>query len=215
MADARQQLETVRAALADVRGVSEASLSALQTGVTALERERDETRARALAQETRATESAELVAQREAELQIVRQADTEAIAGIVAAHRGLVVDIMRRMVERETDRARRAQITPEKLQKWLESFYEGHADLMRTALLPAIRVHLAFIRSTEDPIEATRRLVDTHVADSERQIRTMLDGDADSIAASLPALLHRWDTERPTVIADILMQKELNYARSL
>lgn len=215
VAEARQQLATVTAALADVRGTSETALTALQAGVSALERDRDEARALAASHETRATESAALVLEREAEMRTVRQADAEALAVQIAAHRGLLADIMRRMVERETDRARRAQATPEKLQRWLESFYDGHADLMRTALLPAMRVHLAFIRSDEDPVEATRRAVETHVRDSERQIRSVLDGDADSIAASLPALLYRWDQERPTVLAEALMVKELAYARRI
>lgn len=213
--DARAQLALVTTALADVRGVNETALTALQAGVAALARERDEARTLTASLDTRAAESAALVLAREAELRTVRQADAEAMAGQIAAHRSLLADIMRRMVERETDRARRAQITPDKLQRWLESFYDGHADLMRTALLPAIRVHLAFIRSDEDPIEVTRRVVETHVRDSERQIRNILDGDADAIAASLPALLYRWDQERPTALAEALMKKELDYARRL
>jgi HK97 family phage portal protein len=213
--NAREQLAALTAALADVRGVNETTITALQAGVVALERDRDEARALMATLETRVTESAALVAEREAELRTVRQADADAMAAQIAAHRGLLSDIMRRMVERETDRARRAQITPEKMRRWMETFYDGHAELMRTALLPAICIHLAFIRSTEDPVEATRRLVDTHVRESERQLRNMLDGDAEALAASLPALLYRWDTERPTHIADRLMAKELNYARRL
>lgn len=214
-AEAREQLATLTTALADVRGSTESTLSVLREGVAALERDRDAARADSAAQEARANASAALVATRELELRTVRQADAEAVAGLIAAHRGLLTDIMRRMVERETDRARRAQVTPEKLRHWVDTFYDGHADLMRTALLPAVRVHLAFVRSGEDPIEATRRIVETHVRDSQRQIRSVLEEDADAIAASVPALLYRWDTERPTVLADALMIKELDYARRI
>lgn len=215
LAAVRQQLATLETALESTRGSHDAAATAFQATVTTLERQAAQDRHRAAAEEARAAELSERVAQRDAEIRTVQQADTEAMAGVIAAHRGLVVDIMRRMVERETDRARRAQVTPEKLRAWLATFYDGHADLMRNALLPAIRVHLAFIRSADDPIEATRRLVDAHVAESVRQIRTVIDEDADAIAASFPALLYRWDTERPTAIADGLMQKELNYARKI
>lgn len=138
----------------------------------------------------------------------------EGSASTIAAHRALVVDIMRRMVERETDRATRAQATPEKLRRWMETFYEGHEDLMRTALLPAVRVHLAFLRSEADPMEETRRIVAAHVTESQRHLLTVLEGDADDVAASLPALLHRWNEERPAVVADRLMQRELDHVRT-
>lgn len=143
----------------------------------------------------------------------LEQAEADRHGAQIAAHRALMVDVMRRMVERETDRARRAQATPEKLRHWLETFYDGHEDLCRTALLPAVRIHCAFVQSVEDPIDATRRLVAAHVDESKRQILTVLDGDADEIAASLPALLHRWETERVAVIADKLLHKELEFAR--
>jgi hypothetical protein len=48
-----------------------------------------------------------------------------------------------------------------------------------------------------------------------RQIGLVLEGDAESIASSLPALFYRWDTERTTVLADALMTKELDYGRRL
>lgn len=148
-----------------------------------------------------------------AELRDLAGSESSRVAAVISAHRTLVVDVMRRMIERETDRARRAQSTPERLRHWLETFYDGHEDLCRTALLPAVRVHCAFIGSAEDPAEVTRRLVAAHVDESKRQILMVLDGDAEEVAASLPALLHRWDTDRAPRVADRLMTKELDYAR--
>lgn len=172
------------------------------------------------AAETRVTETqarAEAAAGRLAALERAVDAERTArrgqVSAEIAAHRALVVDITRRMVERETERARRNQATPDKVRAWIASFYDGHADLMRTALLPAVRIHLAWIGSTEDPGEVTRQIVARHVEESQRQIRVLLDGDADHMAGSLPALLHRWDTERIEVIADALMQKELDHVR--
>lgn len=215
VAEATEQVQALTSRLAEVCGSHDASLQPLRSALTTLETALAEARDATARHEAEAQTRAGTIGQLEAELRTVRQADTDAMGATIAAHRELVLDIMRRMVERETDRARRAQQTPEKLRAFLDSFYEAHADLMRTALLPAIRVHLAFIRSSEDPLEATRRLVDTHVRQSQQQLRDVLTDVGESYAASVPALLYRWDSERPTTISDALMKKELDYARRL
>lgn len=210
---------------AEQRGEARQALDAVQASLAAAQAETASARADAAAAERRAQADAEALGARlseetaareraESERRQIATAEDAGLAATIAAHRTLVVDIMRRMVERETDRARRAQATPDKLRRWVETFYEGHEDLLRTALLPAVRIHLAFIRSDEDPVEAARWLAQRHVAESQGQLLAMLDGDAEEIAASLPALLSRWDQERATTIADRLMQKELDYARS-
>jgi HK97 family phage portal protein len=213
--DARAQLTTITGALDATRGAHEGSAAALAAAVAALERDRADA-ATQIAEHRTALEQAQLrLVAMEQEIRSVRQADADSITTLITAHKDLVSDVMRRMVERETDHARRAQRTPEKLAAWIETFYEGHDELMRAALLPAIRVHLAFIRSTDDPVETTRRLVAQHVQQSQVQLRQVVAGDAEPFAASVSALLYRWDRERSTVIADALMAKELDYARSL
>lgn len=134
-------------------------------------------------------------------------------AAQIAAHRALVMDTMRRMIERETDRARRSMASSEKVRAWIEGFYPGHEDLLRQALLPVVRIHLAWIGSSEDPIEVSNRLATAHVDESLRHLGLVLDGAADDIAGSLSALFYRWETERVTKIADQLMEEELKYAR--
>jgi hypothetical protein len=207
---AGEQLAAVSAVMEQVRGAQDASVAPLQTAIGALERELTEARTQVTASDETARQAAVSVTRLQAELQTVRQADAGAMAALIAAHRGLIVDTMRRMVERETDRAKRAQTTAPKLRLWLDTFYEGHADLMRTALLPAIRVHLAFIRSSTIPPMPSGGLVDAHVAESRRQILTVLDGDADALAPSLDGLLYRWEQDRVTALADTLMEKELD-----
>ncbi len=206
---ARADYDAQRAAHDETSAAHQATLATLATleaeRLTAI-LERDELR-------TLATAETEARARFETAIRELEQAEADRHGAQIAAHRALMVDVMRRMVERETDRARRASQTPEKLRHWLESFYDGHEDLCRTALLPAVRIHCAFVRSVEDPVDATRRLVATHVDESKRQILTVLDGDADDMAASLPALLHRWESERVAVIADKLLQREIDYAR--
>lgn len=169
--------------------------------------------ARATAAEAHITAASARVTELERSLEAERTARRGRVAAEVSAHRELVADIMRRMIERETDRARRHQATPEKLRQWLDSFYGGHEDLMKTALLPAVRIHLAWIGSADDPVDVASSLAARHVEDSIRQVRVILDGDADDLATSLPALLHRWETTRVTAIADHLMQKELDHVR--
>jgi HK97 family phage portal protein len=213
--DARAQLATITGALDATRGAHEGSAAALAAAVEALERDRADAATQIAAHQT-AVEQAQLrLVAMEQEIRSVRQADADSITTLITAHKDLVSDVMRRMVERETDHARRAQRTPEKLAAWIETFYEGHDELMRAALLPAIRVHLAFVRSTDDPVETTRRLVAQHVQQSQVQLRQVVAGDAEPFAASVSALLYRWDRERSSVIADALMAKELDYARSL
>lgn len=222
----RAAADAIRAAQSDIEfaamrgqlsGETErsANYEALRRAVDVLEHEREQRQAERLALDADVAVVRAQLDEARADLTRLRQLDAEAMSGLIAAHRGVVVDVMRRMVERETDRARRAHTTPDRLRTWLDTFYEGHADLMRTALLPALRVHLAFVRSSEDPVEATRRLVEAHVQASDRQIRTVLDGDADAFAASLTALMYRWDLERSATIADQLMAVELRYAGSL
>lgn len=158
----------------------------------------------------RAAEIAEL----ERGLREVREADARGVAAVISSHRALVADIMRQMIEWETERLRRSQATPAKLRASLDHFYDGFTDLVRRRLEPVVAVHLAFIRSDLDPQEEARRLAEGHVRDSRRQLEVTLDGEeSDAFAGSVTALWHRWETERPGQIADALMQKELNYAR--
>jgi HK97 family phage portal protein len=213
--DARAQLAAITGALDATRGAHEGSAAALAAAVEALERDRADAATQIAELRASWTAAHERMVAMEEEVRLVKQADAASITSLITAHRDLVSDVMRRMVERETDHARRAQRTPEKLSAWIESFYEGHDELMRAALLPAIRVHLAFIRSNDDPVETTRRLVAQHVQQSQVQLRQVVAGDAEPFAASVSALLYRWDRERSTVIADALMAKELDYARTL
>lgn len=154
-------------------------------------------------------------AQHEAEARAasLARADHDGVGAEIAAHRALIVHVMRGAIERETDRARRNQQTPEKLRAWMGSWYDSHAELMTAALLPAVSVHLAWMRSTETPGDVVRQLVHEHIAESKRQLEAVVDGDADALARNLAHLLSRWDAERVTVLADRLMEQEIQYAQ--
>jgi hypothetical protein len=120
---------------------------------------------------------------------------------------------MRKALEREGDKARRHQQSPEKLRQWMATFYDGHGEAMQTELAELVGLHLAFVRSADDPRETTRRMVDSHIRESQRQIESVLADDPDDLSTAIGRLLHRWEAERATVLADRLLEEELAYVR--
>jgi hypothetical protein len=195
-AEARAMAEQAQARLAE----SERALGAAQADVAQAEARIAEAKADA---------------QREAlgvvEARSTRNTDAE--AKVVAAHRHMFVHVMRGAIERETDRARRAQQTPQKLQHWIDTWYDGHAELMRAALLPAVQVHLAWLGDETDAYELAAGLVAEHIATSRRQLAAVVNGDAEALAGSLAGLLRRWETERIHEIPDRLMEREVAHVR--
>ena len=224
---AQDEATAARVELANARAV----LESVQASVEATLQARIVAEARAASFEALAAERAaaavqaieELACQKEtlarhetdhvAELERARRADDGRVSDQVAAHRALYADIMRRMVAREIDRAHAAKATPEKFTRWLDTFYDGHEELMTTALQPAVAVHVAFLGSTEDPTDLARALARAHIADSTRQMRAVLDGDADELAPALAPLFLRWEADRAAQFADRLMAKEIAHAR--
>jgi HK97 family phage portal protein len=210
--EAKRAASVAEALAADV-AAKDAELAEARRLLSERDREVGETRA-ALAQAKGETDAARQVAEAAlvAESRGYVQQD-KALAQTIAAHRHLFVHVMRGAIERETDRARRAQQSPEKLRTWIESWYDGHGELMRAALLPAVQIHLAFMGATDDPGEFAAVLVNEHIATSRRQLQTVVNGDAEALAGSLAGLLRRWETERIHEIPDRLMAKEVAYVR--
>lgn len=210
---AEQHIEEARQSHVAQREAAEASIRELQDALAAATARADQHAEEAarlkadIAQETDARTAAE------ARAVSVATARQDQDAAVLAAHRALVVETMRRMIEREADRARRAQATPQKLRAWIETFYPAHEDLCRTALLPVVRIHLAWIGSDEDPASVAEALSHEHVGRSIADLRGVLDEDPEDFGVTLHGVLHRWETERSQVIADSLFQKELAYAR--
>ncbi len=163
--------------------------------------------------ETRAAAHQQAASDAETALTAAKLADADASALIISAHRSLMVHVMRGAIERESDRAQRHQQTPDKLRAWMATWYDNHAELMTAALLPAVTVHLAWIRSTVAPGDVVRRLVAEHIEESKRQLDAVIDGDAGALARNLAQLLRRWETERVSIVADRLMQEEIDYVK--
>lgn len=207
----RQEVSAAREATVRELRTAEESRSAVQVesaAAIATATERQAELARQVAE--RDTAMAELQRQ----LVEVRGADARGVASVIAAHRALVVETMRGIIDWETERLRNAQATPEKLRAKMGTFYDGFTDLVRRRLEPVLAVHLAFVRSDDDPREEARRLAEAHVRESQRQLETVLDGEQlDAYPGSATAMWHRWEAERSTQIADALMARELNYVR--
>jgi HK97 family phage portal protein len=142
-----------------------------------------------------------------------RQAHATRLAGIAIAQRGLVVDVMRRMQEREIDRAKRHQTTPEKFRAWLDTFYQTHVDALTDALLPAVRAHLSLVSPNNDPQPLARQLAEDHCAESERTLRALLH--VDDFAPMLERTLRQWEAARPEQVADRVLTRGVEHARNV
>jgi hypothetical protein len=165
-----------------------------------------EARAAALEAENVAADSA---------LRTQRQAELERLTRSIGAHRALIAEAMGRMIRREVEKARRQQASPDKLRKWLETFDILHVDVCVDALLPAVRTHLAWTKSADDPMTMTTALVSAHIAEFTRQLRAVCDSPAEEYHALLERTLQRWEAEQADRVADQILREEIDYVRSL
>jgi hypothetical protein len=135
------------------------------------------------------------------------------MTSVMAAHRGLLVDAMGRMIQWETDKARRNQATPEKLRRWLSLFYAEHQHRCQAALVPAMRTHLAWLQSDADAVAVTEGFVRQHIETSTQQLLAVLDSDPEEFPAMLETTLRRWEADRADAFADRILKDEVDYVR--
>lgn len=132
------------------------------------------------------------------------------LQAMAVAHRALIVDAVSRLLQREADRARKAQATPEKLRAWVESFYSLHADTCRSVLRPVMLAWAATAGANAD--RALQDVVQAHIDQSRRELLTAADtDDSDELAAALARTLQRWEFERADLVADRLMAEGERY----
>jgi len=189
----RSRLDAVTQELA----ASTTALLEARTSVGTLEALRDADRATLVAQDTALTTQAEAIRQVQDRLTETQQ-----------AIRGTVVDAANRLIAKETERARKAQGTPEKLAKWVETFYPIHEDFCRVALKPAVRA-LLIAHGIDTPVDRMLdRIVLTHVSESSRQLQgVLMDTDIESLAPALERVLRRWEAERAEALADRILKE--------
>jgi len=208
----------------------------LETRVEALRAEQDAlttATAKAEADATQATEqrqaaeqaaaditakwAAERAARTDAEeaLAALKKAEADWRQGMMLTHRDSVLYHMGLLVEKETTRARANKGTPAKLRAWAESYYLLWEDTCVDALRTDMRNHLVFIRSPQDVDHYTRAILRPMLTAAAAQIRAIADGDADDYPVEIERVLTRWAQDRPAAVADLILQEEVTYVRSL
>lgn len=124
------------------------------------------------------------------------------------ALRGTLVDVADRLIAKEAERARKAQATPDKLAKWVETFYPIHEDFCRMALKPAVKAVLVAYGSEASVDRVIDGIVLSHISESSRQLHGVLqDSDIESLGPALERVLRRWEAERADALADRILKE--------
>jgi HK97 family phage portal protein len=169
-----------------------------------------------LAEET-ARRAAEQASHEETRTLVTTKQQTTAqwAQGLIASHRNLVLRTMGMLVNKEIERAKRNQGTPAKLLAWAEGYYLLLEETCIDALRPVMQTHLAFVGSTSDVDTFTRGVLRPQLETALEQIRAVAKGDPEEFPMALEKLLTRWERERPAALADLILQEEVSYVRSL
>lgn len=124
------------------------------------------------------------------------------------AVRGVLIDAVQRgMVNREIDRARK-QMTPDKLAKWIESFYPMHEDVCRTIMRPAVKAWLISAGHDIAVDLVLDRVIPAYIGESTRTLRGLLaEHDMESLPPALERVLRRWESERAEALADRILKE--------
>lgn len=139
--------------------------------------------------------------------------EAQRIAAVMVAHRALLADAMRRVLAKETDRARRHQATPQKLRAWMETFYPDHVETVADVLQPVVAAEIAWRRVSDDPATVARAMAEAHCQQSLEQLRMV--AAVEDYSGTLERTLQRWEATRPEQMADRVMQEGVSHVRSL
>jgi hypothetical protein len=139
-------------------------------------------------------------------LETERQQHRAQRAAVLASMRALFVDATDRLLQKESDRARKHQTTPEKLRAWVDTFYPMHVETVRHAFRPIVSAWV--VVTGADAGEMVERLVTEHIDGSKRALMHVLDSDDEDLrAATLERTLRRWEEERADAMADALVRE--------
>jgi len=217
---ARVEAETARAAVVAVEARAAAerveSEARLAAAVAASEAEavasRQSLRAEVMAQaEALQVAADEQIRAAERELASAREAIKIRDAALLAASRGLVVEAMGVLVRRETAQARSKQATPQKLRTWLSGMAVLHEPVCVERLVGPVSLHLALTNRTEDAEQVAAQMAAVHLAEFRRQIEAVLEVDVDEFHVALERMLTRWESERPSAVADALLVEGIRH----
>jgi Phage portal protein len=134
-------------------------------------------------------------------------------AKLIAAHRGIIVEALGRMVRKETNALRRAaKQGPQALREWLGDFYEEHRAAVTAAILPGVRAHLSHTDGSHDPFRTADELAGAFLEGHRARLGAILHARPQDLLAVVEAEATRWEIEHPAMLADQLMTEELTYA---
>lgn len=139
-----------------------------------------------------------------ADERLARAADVEKVRILTTemwiALRGAIMERLRYLIQRESERAVKAAGRPDRFKSWVETFYAGHREFCLSELRPLMRAW--GVLKGENGAALTAQLVGEIILTSESEMRTIL-ADEDP-AASLAVLVRRWEQERATALFDKL-----------
>jgi HK97 family phage portal protein len=191
------------------RVVVEATVAELRIQVTALTTDaaaRQAALEAALAQATRLETERDAAQTAYAAADQARTTAQATLQGVREDLRGAVAYTVACLVQREADRARKAQASPEKLLKHVEYFYGTHGAFCREALRPVLRLVARLQGGDVTPL--LDRVVPALLEDSTVQLRLVAaDTDPETLAPALERVLRRWEAERGEAVADQLFRE--------
>lgn len=134
-------------------------------------------------------------------------------ARLIAAHRAILVEVLGRMVRKETNALRRVlKHGPQAVRDWMDEFYGEHYLVLTTAILPAVRAHLSHRESDQDPSTMAEALASSFLHGHRERLVAILQSRPANLAAQVELEAERWDLEHPALVADRLMTEELTHA---
>jgi chromosome segregation ATPase len=150
----------------------------------------------------------------DANAQLSTRIDAEAqrTTAMLTIQRAMAADVVRKLVDVECTRARRHQADKHKLRSWMDQYYATSEDVFYDALLPIARLHAACVGGVDPEVQA-RELARAHVAESQAQLRAVLESE--DFHEDLDRTLRRWEVVRHEDTADKLLRDGIASVRAL
>lgn len=186
--DQLAELESQRALLAEQRSANEQLCKMLQDGDGA-----DELRAEF-------TTKLEAMAAEKVELQramLAMQQQSAATQKQLAM--AVVRDVMARMLTAEISKIKHIAEKPSGFTGRMQEFYAKHAANMTRSLTEPIAVVLNGGNGNLPAAEVTRNVVTSHIAESVRQLDSLLDCQAEELSGKVDECVSKWHEERTNI----------------
>lgn len=108
-------------------------------------------------------------------------------------------DVMSRMVSLEVNAVKRVAEKPSKFDERLQEFYGKHTATLARTLVDPVAVCLASTGDEREPAGVVSAIVESHVAESLRQLDALMDCKVDELSARVDECVSKWHDERATI----------------